>query len=95
MWFVVVGALGAQRIVQHPSVLAALDPGHTPSASSVVHRGHGFLVLGSVVLAITGVEALYADLGHFGRAPIRAAWFLLVMPALYVLGYLGQGALIL
>jgi KUP system potassium uptake protein len=93
VWFVVLGGLGVRQIIQHPSVLAALDPSHAVRFF-VVHRGHGFLVLGSVVLAITGVEALYADLGHFGRAPIRAAWFLLVMPAL-VLGYFGQGALML
>jgi KUP system potassium uptake protein len=93
VWFVVLGVLGARQIVDHPSVLAALDPRHAVRFF-VVHGGHGFLVLGSVVLAITGAEALYADLGHFGRTPIRAAWFLVVMPAL-VLNYFGQGALML
>ncbi|HEX4403786.1 MAG TPA: KUP/HAK/KT family potassium transporter [Polyangia bacterium] len=93
VWFIVLGVLGARQILRHPGVLAALDPSHAVRFFAV-HRGHGFLVLGSVVLAITGVEALYADLGHFGRAPIRAAWFLLVMPAL-VVGYFGQGALML
>jgi KUP system potassium uptake protein len=93
VWFVVLGALGARQIVDHPSVFAALDPRHAVRFF-VAHGSHGFLVLGSVVLAITGAEALYADLGHFGRAPIRAAWFLLVMPAL-VLNYFGQGALML
>jgi len=92
-WFVVIGALGVVQIAHHPAVLAALGPQH----AARYFAAHGFrslFVLGSVVLAVTGAEALYADMGHFGPAPIRAGWFALVMPAL-VLNYLGQGALIL
>jgi KUP system potassium uptake protein len=93
VWFAVIGADGLFQIVQAPRVLAALDPVHAIrifSASPLT----GFLVLGAVALAITGGEALYADMGHFGRFPIRLAWFALVLPAL-VLNYFGQGALVL
>jgi KUP system potassium uptake protein len=93
IWFLTLGALGLRQIVKKPEVLTALDPFHAVHFF-LIHRGHGFLVLGSVVLAITGGEALYADLGHFGRTPIRVAWFALAMPAL-VLNYFGQGALML
>jgi KUP system potassium uptake protein len=93
IWFVTLAVLGLRQIVRNPGVLLALDPRHAIRFFAI-HRGRGFLVLGSVVLAITGAEALYADLGHFGRAPIRLAWFGLAMPAL-VLSYFGQGALLL
>ena len=93
VWFGTLGALGAYHIVQNPVVLNALLPHH--AALFFLHHGwHGFAVLGSVVLAVTGGEALYADMGHFGRRPIRIAWLGMVMPAL-VLGYFGQGALVL
>ena len=93
VWFVTLGVLGARQIARNPSVLMALDPWHAIHFFAL-RRGRGFVVLGSVVLAVTGGEALYADLGHFGRRPIRSAWFALVMPAL-VLNYFGQGALML
>ena len=92
-WFVALGAAGVYGIAQNPTVLGALNPWH---AYEFFH-GHilvSFVVLGSVVLAVTGAEALYADMGHFGRGPIRLAWFGLVLPAL-VLNYFGQGALLL
>ncbi len=93
IWFVVIAALGAVQIAHHPAVLAALGPQHAVGYFAR-HGIRSLFVLGSVVLAVTGAEALYADMGHFGPAPIRAGWFVLVMPAL-VLNYLGQGALIL
>jgi KUP system potassium uptake protein len=93
IWFVTLGVLGMRQIIHRPEVLRALDPVEAVRFF-MVHRTGGFLVLGSVVLAITGGEALYADLGHFGRTPIRVAWFALAMPAL-VLNYFGQGALML
>ena len=93
VWFLTIGALGAYQVVQQPQVLAALSPHHAVRYFAV-HGMPGFLVLGSVVLAVTGGEALYADMGHFGARPIRVAWLALAMPAL-VLCYFGQGALIL
>ena len=93
LWFFVIAALGVRSIVGEPAVLAAVNPMH--AVHFFLHNGWaGFFVLGSVFLVITGGEALYADMGHFGRAPIRAAWFGLVLPAL-VLNYFGQGALLL
>ena len=93
LWFVVLALVGAREVVRYPSILKALSP--TYGARFVVDNGSvAFIALGSVVLAITGAEALYADMGHFGPSPIRRAWFLLVLPAL-TLNYLGQGALIL
>jgi KUP system potassium uptake protein len=93
VWFAVIGVDGLIQVVQVPRVLAALNPAHAAAifASSPLT---GFLVLGAVALAITGGEALYADMGHFGPFPIRLAWFALVLPAL-VLNYFGQGALVL
>ena len=92
-WFATVGLLGFAQIVQSPSVLAALDPRY--AVGLFRHDGwQAFVALGAIVLAITGAEALYADMGHFGRTPIRLAWFGLVLPAL-VLNYFGQGALLL
>jgi KUP system potassium uptake protein len=93
VWFLALALAGLMQIIQAPNVLAALNPLH-----AVAFFGHhgipGFFVLGSVFLALTGAEALYADMGHFGRLPIRVDWFAIVLPAL-VLNYFGQGALIL
>ncbi|MCC6430365.1 MAG: KUP/HAK/KT family potassium transporter, partial [Gemmatimonadaceae bacterium] len=93
LWFVTIGALGAVEIAQSPGVLRALNPWYGV-AFFLEHGRHAFVILGSVVLAITGAEALYADMGHFGRQPIRLAFFVAVLPAL-LLNYFGQGALIL
>lgn len=93
LWFLVLGGLGLWNIAAHPGVLAAFSPTHSISFL-VEHKTVAFLVLGAVFLAVTGAEALYADLGHFGRKPIITAWIALVMPAL-ILNYLGQGALVL
>jgi KUP system potassium uptake protein len=92
-WFVVLGALGVYGILQHPEVLQAVNP-VWGVRFFVNHPGMGVAILGAVVLALTGAEALYADMGHFGRKPIARAWFILVLPAL-VLNYFGQGALLL
>ena len=92
-WFATLGLLGLWNVIQHPSVLAAINPWYAVSFG-IGHQGMAFLALGSVVLAITGGEALYADMGHFGRRAIKWAWFSFVFPLLY-LNYLGQGALIL
>ena len=93
VWFLAIAALGVAGIAQHPDVLRALDPTHALRFTTQ-HGFASFVVLGSVLLAFTGAEALYADMGHFGRAPIRLAWFGLVFPAL-MLNYLGQGALLI
>ncbi len=93
LWFVCLGILGLISIVQNPQILAALNPVYAVRFFSI-DPWVAFLALGTVVLAITGGEALYADMGHFGKMPIRLAWFLLVLPAL-VLNYFGQGALLL
>ncbi|HST42136.1 MAG TPA: KUP/HAK/KT family potassium transporter, partial [Conexibacter sp.] len=93
LWFAVLAAAGLGRVVAHPEILRALSP-HYAGAFFVDHPGIAFIALGSVVLAITGAEALYADMGHFGREPIRRAWFFVVFPAL-TLNYMGQGSLIL
>lgn len=93
LWLLVLAALGVRGILLHPEVLRAFDPRY--AAWFLSHRGAlGFLVLGAVFLAVTGAETLYADMGHFGRRPIRLAWFSLVLPAL-LLNYFGQGALVL
>ncbi|MFY9316983.1 MAG: potassium transporter Kup [Burkholderiales bacterium] len=92
-WFLALGAAGLYGIVQHPGVLAALSPTYAISFLTE-HVAESFVVLGSVVLAVTGAEALYADMGHFGKGPVRIAWFGLVGPAL-VLNYFGQGALLI
>jgi KUP system potassium uptake protein len=93
VWFITLAALGIYQIAKEPAVLAALSP--LPAIDFfVVNGGRGFLVLGSVFLVVTGGEALYADMGHFGRRPIRLAWFALVLPAL-LLNYFGQGALLI
>jgi KUP system potassium uptake protein len=93
IWFVVLAVTGLPHIVTHPGILRGLSP--TYAGSFVAdHPFTAFIAMGAVVLAITGAEALYADMGHFGRRPIRVSWFALVFPAL-VINYLGQGALIL
>ncbi|MFV3403331.1 MULTISPECIES: potassium transporter Kup [Pseudomonas] len=92
-WFVVLGALGVHGIAQSPEVLKAVNPGWALHFF-IVHPGMGVAILGAVVLALTGAEALYADMGHFGRKPIARAWFILVLPAL-LLNYFGQGAMLL
>ncbi len=93
VWFASIAAAGIPWIVRQPSVLLALDPSHA-LRFFFAHDLHSFFVLGSVVLCVTGGEALYADMGHFGRQPIRYAWYTIVFPAL-LLNYLGQGALLL
>jgi KUP system potassium uptake protein len=93
LWFTVIAAMGVKWIVDYPAVLAAFDPRHAITFFQT-NGFAGFAVLGAVFLVVTGGEALYADMGHFGRQPIRAAWFALVLPAL-LLNYLGQGALLL
>ena len=93
LWFATLAVLGVRQIVANTVVLRALDPRF--AIEFFAHHGrHGFMVLGSVVLAVTGGEALYADMGHFGRRPIRIAWLVMVLPCL-VLAYFGQGAMLL
>lgn len=92
-WFVAIGVLGAIEIAREPEILLAVSPLHAFHFFGR-HGPGGFIILGAVVLAVTGTEALYADMGHFGRRPIRIAWFILVLPAL-LLNYFGQGALLL
>jgi len=93
LWFAVLGILGLIQIGASPRILTAISPLHAVDFFTA-HPAISFVVLGAVALAITGGEALYADMGHFGRFPIRSAWFAVVLPAL-VLNYLGQGALVL
>jgi len=93
LWFVVLAVLGIDHIADNPAVLAALSPHHA-LIFLLAHSAVAFVALGAVVLCVTGAEALYADMGHFGKRPIRVAWFSLAMPAL-VLNYFGQGAMLL
>jgi KUP system potassium uptake protein len=93
VWFLTLGLLGLVQIIRHPFVLAALDPYYSV-AFIVRHDRIAFTALGAVVLAVTGAEALYADMSHFGRLPIRASWTFFVLPCL-VLNYFGQGALVI
>lgn len=93
VWFSLLGILGALEILHHPRVLLAISP--TYAVQFIIYHGWlSFIALGSVVLSVTGAEALYADMGHFGRQPIRYAWLFCVLPCL-ALNYLGQGALII
>ena len=93
VWFTALAVLGILQIIRYPDVLAAVNPLH--GLDFFVRNGwHGFLILGSVFLVVTGGEALYADMGHFGMRPIRLVWFSVVLPAL-MLNYFGQGALLL
>jgi len=93
VWFLVLAALGIWHIGDNPAILKALSP-HYALAFMLSHPHIAFIALGSVVLCVTGAEALYADMGHFGKRPIRLAWFGMAMPAL-VLNYFGQGAMLL
>lgn len=93
LWFVVLAVLGVNSVMQSPLILQALNPWH--AINFFLHyKSVSFFALGAVVLAITGVEALYADMGHFGKLPIRIAWFIVVLPSLLI-NYYGQGALLL
>jgi KUP system potassium uptake protein len=93
VWFSVLAVLGGASLARSPEILVAVDPRHAV-AFFAQNGAHGFLILGAVFLVVTGGEALYADMGHFGRRPIRVAWFTFVLPAL-LLNYYGQGALLL
>jgi KUP system potassium uptake protein len=93
IYFLTLAGLGAMSVARHPDILWALNPWYAVNFF-LVDKWLGFLALGSVVLAVTGTEALYADMGHFGRRPIRNAWWMFVMPAL-MLNYMGQGALLI
>ena len=93
VWFAVIASLGVYHIAAHPEILWAISP-HFAIMFIVNEPGVTFLILGAVVLCVTGGEALYADMGHFGKKPIRVAWFAVVMPSL-TLNYFGQGALLL
>ena len=93
LWFVAIAILGLTGVSRRPEVIGAINPIHA-TRFILAHGGHSFVVLGGVFLAITGGEALYADLGHFGRKPIRSAWYCVVLPAL-LLCYAGQTALLL
>ncbi len=93
VWFAVLALLGVVNILEHPSILQAVSPHHAVGFAWS-NPGTTFVILGAVVLCVTGAEALYADLGHFGKKPIRLAWFSVVMPSL-ALNYFGQGALLL
>lgn len=93
IWFLTIAVLGVSHIVTHPEILWAMSPHHAVGFMWA-HPGISFIILGAVVLCVTGAEALYADLGHFGKRPIRLAWFGVAMPAL-TLNYFGQGALLL
>src|SRR6266567_6075565 len=93
VWFGTIGALGAMEIAREPGILSAVNPWWAVRFF-MAHGIAGYLVLGAVVLAVTGTEALYADMGHFGKRPIRVAWFTVVFPCL-LLNYFGQGALVL
>ena len=93
VWFLIIAALGVSQIIRNPSVVGAFNPTH--GFKFFLRNGwHGFLVLGTVFLVVTGGEALYADMGHFGKRPIRIVWYVIVLPAL-LLNYLGQGALLI
>jgi len=93
LWFVAQGLIGIYNIVKHPAILRAINPWY--GVDFFIHHGFGgFLALGAVVLCVTGAEALYADMGHFGRRPITIAWYAFVMPGL-MLNYFGQGALLM
>jgi len=93
IWFIALAVMGIYRIFEHPQVLFALSP-HWGIEYLLHHGHHGIVIMGMVLLAVTGCEALYADIGHFGAQPLKRAWFLLAYPAL-VLNYLGQGALVI
>lgn len=93
VWFATLAALGLYRFLEHPEVITSLSP-HWGITYLMHHGAHGIVIMGMVLLAVTGCEAIYADIGHFGAGPLKRAWFPLVYPAL-VLNYLGQGALVI
>ncbi len=93
LWFVALASLGFYRFIEHPEVAVALSP-HWGLYYLMHHGYHGIVIMGMVLLAVTGCEALYADIGHFGAKPLKRAWFTLVYPSL-ILNYLGQGALVI
>ena len=93
MWFLCLGSIGLYKVMENPLILMAINPLHA-SHFIIAHGMQSIVVLGAVVLSVTGAEALYADMGHFGEKPIKAAWFFLVFPAL-ILNYMGQGATVL
>ena len=93
VWFALIGSLGIYRILQHPEVLKALSPTYAIQYF-LDHGFHSVFVLAAVILVVTGAEALYTDMGHFGAKPIRIAWTIIVGPAL-VLSYLGQAAVLM
>ena len=93
VWFIAIGVAGLHRIAADPGILAALDPLHALRIA-IEHPAGAFVLLAAIFLVVTGSEALYADMGHFGRRPVRMAWFIVVLPAL-VLNYFGQGAYVL
>ena len=93
LWFLTLGSLGLYRFLEHPEVITALSP-HWGIGYLAHHGQYGIVIMGMVLLAVTGCEAMYADIGHFGPKPLKKAWFRLVYPAL-ILNYLGQGALVI
>lgn len=93
LWFAALASLGFYRFIEHPEVIVALSP-HWGIYYLMHHGYHGIVIMGMVLLAVTGCEALYADIGHFGAKPLKRAWFILVYPSL-ILNYLGQGALVI
>jgi KUP system potassium uptake protein len=93
VWFITLAALGVYRFLEHPEVIVSLSP-HWGISYLLHHGSHGIVIMGMVLLAVTGCEALYADIGHFGSKPLQRAWFPLVYPAL-ALNYLGQGSLVI
>ena len=93
LWFIVLAVLGVGQIIHRPDVLMAVSPWYAIELC-IVYKYLAFVVLGAVVLCVTGAEALYADMGHFGAKPIRQSWMFIVLPSL-VLNYFGQGALVL
>jgi len=93
LWFIALAGLGLYRFIEHPDVITALSP-HWGIYYLIHHGYHGIVIMGMVLLAVTGCEALYADIGHFGAKPLKRAWYLLVYPSL-ILNYLGQGALVI
>ena len=93
VWFITIGLMGVHQVVQNPAIFAAINPLYA-IRFLIEHSLQGFIVLGAVFLVLTGAEALYADMGHFGLKPIRMGWFFIVMPCL-LLNYFGQGAMFL
>src|ERR1035437_2389812 len=93
LWFIVIATLGLHSIINHPEILKSINPYYAIHFFAVNHW-HGIVILGAVFLVVTGGEALYADIGHFGKKPIRLAWFIIVLPSLLI-NYFGQGALLL